>query len=80
MTVYAFDVTCSTHDLLKRGIPEAPLGDAFPRMYRGDSGGSELTHHRILIEADSRDEAALVAAQMVHTTTGAMVTGLFDRI
>jgi hypothetical protein len=67
MTVFAFDATCSTHDLLKAGVTEARLP------------GSPHHHHRVVVDADTRDEAALIAAQMVSTCWG-MCTGLYDRI
>lgn len=51
MTVWSFDVTVSTHGLLKRGVTEA-------RMLNG------ADHHRIVVWADSYQEAQLVAAQM----------------
>jgi len=68
MTVYSFDVTVSSHDLLKRGVTEARLP------------GSSHRHHRIVVEATNRDEAALAAAQMASCIPGAMCTGLYDRI
>lgn len=68
MTTYSFDATVSSHDLLKRGITEARLP------------GSPHRHHRIVIEAETRDEAALLAAQMAASIPGAVVTGLYDRI
>jgi hypothetical protein len=67
VTVFSFDATCSTHDLLKAGVTEARLP------------GSPHRHHRVVVEADTRDEAALIAAQMVSTCWG-MCTGLYDRI
>lgn len=67
MTVYSFDATASTHDLLKCGITEA-------RMH-----GSQHAHHRVVVAADTRDEAALLAAQMV-CCTHTMCTGLYDRL
>jgi hypothetical protein len=67
MTVYSFDATASTHDLLKLGVTEA-------RMY-----GSQHTHHRVVVAAEDRDTAALTAAQMV-SCTHTMCTGLYDRI
>ncbi len=68
MMVFSFDVTVSSHDLLKRGITEARLP------------GSPHHHHRIVIEAPNRDDAALAAAQMAACIPGAMVTGVYDRI
>lgn len=58
---FAFDVTVSTHDLLREGVTEA-------RLYMG-----EATHHRIVVGADSEAEAFLVAGQMAscqHQCTG----------
>lgn len=66
MPVFSFDTTCSTHDLMKTGVVEARLP------------GSQHHHHRIVIAADTRDEAALIAAQMVSCQW--MCTGLYDRI
>jgi hypothetical protein len=51
MPAYSFDVTVSTHGLLKRGITEA-------RMLNGED------HHRIVVWADGYQEAQLIAAQM----------------
>lgn len=68
MTVYSFDATVSSHDLLKRGVTEARLP------------GSPHRHHRILIEAETRDEAALAACQMAASIPGVVVTGIYDRI
>lgn len=67
MLTYSFDATASTHDLLKVGVVEA-------RMY-----GSQHAHHRVVIEAEDRDTAALLAAQMVCCTHG-ICTGIWDRI
>jgi hypothetical protein len=66
MTVWSFDVTVSTHDLLKAGVVAARLW------------GSQERHHRIVVAADSRNEAALIAAQMASCT--ATCTGVYDRI
>lgn len=60
MTVFAFDVYGSTHDLLKQGVTEP---------YR----------HRVIVAADNRDEAALVACQMV-ACRGQIPTLCLDRI
>jgi hypothetical protein len=68
MTVFSFDVTVSSHDLLKRGITEARLP------------GSPHHHHRVVIAADNRDDAALAAAQMAACIPGVVVTGCYDRI
>jgi hypothetical protein len=66
VTVFSFDATISTHDLLKAGVTEARLP------------GSEHHHHRVIVAAGDRDSAALLAAQMVSCT--AICTGLYDRI
>lgn len=68
MTAFSFDATVSTHDLLKAGVTEARLP------------GSPHRHHRVVVEAEDRDTAALLAAQMVTVTTHAICTGLYDRI
>jgi hypothetical protein len=68
MDIYSFDVTVSSHDLLKRGITEARLP------------GSPHHHHRVVVAADNRDDAALAAAQMAACIPNAMVTGVYDRI
>lgn len=65
--IYSFDATVSTHDLLKAGVTEARLP------------GSRHRHHRVVVDADDRDEAALIAAQMVSAVWG-MCTGLYDRV
>lgn len=54
MTAYSFDVTVSTHGLLRRGITEA-------RMLNGQR------HHRVVVEADTIAEAVLIAGQMGMT-------------
>lgn len=76
--IWLFDLTVSTSQLLKTGVPEARLGDAIPRVYVSDSLGADHTHHRIVVEAPDRDEAALIACQMA--ACWAMPTGLYDRI
>lgn len=68
MAVFEFDATVSSHDLLKRGVTEARLP------------GSPRHHHRILVEAPTRDEAALLAAQMASCIPRAICTGIYDRI
>lgn len=64
--VYSFDVTVSTHDLLRAGVTAGRLR------------GSQERHHRIVVAAGTRNEAALIAAQMAsqHGTC----TGVYDRI
>ena len=64
--IYSFDVTVSTHDLLKVGVTEV-------RMW-----GAPASHHRVVVAAGSRDEAALVAAQMASCR--GVCTGVYDRI
>jgi hypothetical protein len=66
MNVFSFDATCSTHDLLKVGVVEARLP------------GSQHHHHRVVVAAETRDEAALLACQMVSCQW--MCTGMYDRI
>lgn len=66
MPVFSFDTTVSTHDLLKAGVTEARLP------------GSQHRHHRVVVAAEDRDEAALLAAQMVLCT--GICTGVYDRI
>lgn len=56
--IYSFDVTVSTHDLLKAGVVAARLP------------GSSERHHRIVVAAESRNEAALLAAQMARRVDG----------
>jgi hypothetical protein len=63
---YSFDVTVSTHDLLKGGVVAARIV------------GSQDRHHRIVIAAESRNEAALLAAQMA--SCHGVCTGIYDRI
>ena len=64
--IFSFDATVSANDLLKQGVTEA-------RLY-----GSQHTHHRVVVAGRDRNEAALIAAQMV--SCHAMCTGLYDRI
>lgn len=65
MPIYSFDVTLSTHDLLKERVTEARYN-------------SPTKHHRIVIAAPDRNSAALLAAQMVCCY--AICTGVYDRI
>lgn len=65
--VFSFDVEVSTHDDLKNGILAL-------RVH-----GSRHAWHRVVIAADTRDEAALLAAQMA-SCHGWMGTGVHDRI
>ena len=64
--MWPFDVTVSSHDMLKAGVTAARL-----------PGGSER-HHRVVVAAGSRDEAALIAAQMASCQE--VCTGVYDRI
>jgi len=64
--MWSFDGTVSTHDLLRAGVTAARL-----------PGGSGR-HHRVVVATGSRDEAALIAAQMV--SCHGMCTGVYDRI
>ena len=65
---YSFDVTVSSHDLLKRGIVEA-------RLF-----GSPHHHHRVVIASSNDTDASLAAAQMAACIPGAIVTGTYLRI
>jgi hypothetical protein len=83
--VFSFDVTVSTHGLLRAGVCEA-------RMLNG------ANHHRIVVAADTYSEAFLTAAQMAGCTDvrhlhgrplrgsssvdegGVMCTGVYVRI
>ena len=67
MVTFSFDATVSSHDLLKAGVVEARLP------------GSPHRHHRVVVAAEDRDTAALLACQMVSCTSG-ICTGLYDRI
>jgi hypothetical protein len=64
--VFSFDVTVSTHDLLKRGITA------------GRFVGAPAHHHRIVVSASSFLDAHLIAAQMA--SLHGVVTGVFVRI
>lgn len=66
MAVFSFDVTVSTHDLLKVGVTA------------GRFFGCPANHHRVVVSADDRDDAALVAAQMA--SCHGVCTGVYDRI
>lgn len=50
--IYSFDVSVSDHDLLRRGVVAGRLH------------GSPNTWHRIVVEAETEVEGALLAAQM----------------
>lgn len=66
MASYSFDVTVSTHDLLRAGVVAARLP------------GCPEDHHRVVVAAGSRNEAALIAAQMA--SCHGVCTGVYDRI
>lgn len=66
MPVFTFDVTMSSHDLLRRGITEV-------RLFGGDAH-----HHRIVIQAETVAEAYLLASQMA--SCHGMCTGCYLRI
>ena len=66
MPVFTFDATVSAHDLLKAGVTEAKMP------------GSQHRHHRVVVAAEDRDTAALIAAQMVSSF--GICTGLYDRV
>lgn len=74
MVIFSFDATASTHDLLKTGITEATSDELRP-------GTDQVAHrhHRVVVAAEDRDTAALLACQMVSCTSG-ICTGLYDRI
>lgn len=44
------------------------------------AGVTEADWHRVVVEAPDRDEAALLACQMVACSTRSMPTALYDRI
>lgn len=76
MAVFSFDITVSSHDLLRRGVTEARI------PFSG--AGPEGRFHRVFVEADSWHEAELVAIEMVWLTVsrynpGVMVTGSYPR-
>lgn len=65
---FSFDVTVSSHDLLRRGVCEARLP------------ASPHHHHRVVIAGDDPAEASLAAAQMAACIPGALVTGVYLRV
>lgn len=65
MSVWAFDVTLSTHDDLKRGVIALGL--------------PPYDSHRVLVEAETHTEAFYVAFSMAYCQ-GWCVTGVYDRI
>ena len=74
MTEFAFDVTVSSHDLLKAGITEARL----PAMPHWPPATEH--HHRIVVDAADVVEAALTAAQWAGHIRGAICTGTYLRL
>lgn len=77
MAAFTFDITVSSHDLLKRGVTEAriPLSGA----------GDEARFHRVTVEADSWHDAELVAVEMVWLVVsrynpGVLVTGAYPLV
>lgn len=76
MAVFSFDITVSSHDLLKQGVTEARV------LY--DEPGDAARFVRVVIEADTQHEAELVAIEMVWLTVArynpdVMVTGAYPR-
>lgn len=65
--IYSFDVTVSTHDLLKQGV--------VARRW----AGSPNDWHRVVVEAPNRIEAGLIVHAMLHAQ-GHYPTGIYDRI
>ena len=53
--LWTFDIETSTHDLLREGITA------------GRFVGSEQSHQRVLVEADTHHEASLIAIQLGFT-------------
>jgi hypothetical protein len=66
MPVFSFDVEVSDHDHLRRGVLAYPL-------YQ-----SQHTWHRVVVAADTIDEAALVAQQIA--CCHGMCTAIYPRI
>lgn len=77
MAVFTFDITVSSHDLLRRGVTEARIPLSGP--------GDAARFHRVQVEADTWHEAELVAIEMVWLTVArwnadVMVTGSYPVI
>jgi hypothetical protein len=74
MAVFTFDITVSSHDLLRRGVVEARI----PFSGSGDAA----RFHRVQVEADTWNEAELIAVEMVWLVVSrfnadVMVTGAY---
>jgi hypothetical protein len=67
LEVWSFDVTVSTHNLLREGVVEAV-------MLNGER------HHRVVVAADSYAEALLVAGQMASCVPVTALSGRCTRI
>lgn len=77
MAVYVFDITVSSHDLLRLGVTEARI----PWSGSGDAA----RFHRVAVEAESWHAAELVAIEMVWLVVSrynpdVMVTGSYPVI
>lgn len=68
MTTFSFDVEVSNHDALKEGVTALRL-----KM-------SQNTWHRIVVEAETRSEASLLAHGMAACHGDVMVMAIYDRI
>ncbi len=66
MEVFSFDVEVSTHDALREGVLAL-------KLY-----GAQHAFHRVVVAADTIDEAALIAAQMA--SCHGMCTAVYPRI
>lgn len=66
MQVYSFDVEVSTHDALRHGVLAL-------KLY-----GAQHPWHRVVVAADTVDEAALIAQQMA--SCHGMPTGCYLRV
>jgi len=64
--IYSFDVSVSDHDALCRGVLALKLR------------GAQHDYHRIVIEAETYEDASLAAAQMASCQ--GMVTEVLPRI
>lgn len=72
MAVFSFDVTVSSHALLRQGRTEVRVPF------------SDDTFHRVFVEADTQHEAELVAVEMAQLVASrynpdVMVTGCYPR-
>ncbi|HEY9418079.1 MAG TPA: hypothetical protein VIQ30_25245 [Pseudonocardia sp.] len=66
METYSFDVEVSTHELLRDGVVATKLL------------GSSESHHRVVVVAESVNEAGLIAQQMA--SCHGMCTGVYLRV